>query len=111
MVTAPTSNGTEAGAIRSTPVGSAYRPKPRRGFSRALLVHLSPPLRVTSDELLGLKQVQEEESPKAARLLKRMQKIAELPPADQRILLRLLDALRESCLRTNRPRSKVRAAV
>ena len=72
--------------------------------------NLARRLRVSSNELLGLKAVVEKTTPKAARLLNRMQKIADLPPADQRTVLRLLDALHESRQRTSRPRSKARAA-
>jgi len=50
------------------------------------------------------------QAPKAARLLKRMQKIADLAPADQRTVLKLLDALHESRPRTSRPRAKARVA-
>ncbi|MDZ4862252.1 MAG: hypothetical protein SGJ01_02305 [Gemmatimonadota bacterium] len=46
----------------------------------------------------------------AERLLKHLQKITDLPAADQRTVLKLLDALHESRQRTSRPRSKVRAA-
>jgi hypothetical protein len=35
-------------------------------------------------------------SPKTARLLKRLQRIAELPPADQRAVLKLVAALLET---------------
>jgi len=76
----------------------------------ALLADLARVLKVSADELLGLKPVQEKSSPKAARLLKRMQKIADLLPADQRTVLKLLDALHESRQRTSRPHSKARAA-
>ncbi|MDZ4862277.1 MAG: helix-turn-helix domain-containing protein [Gemmatimonadota bacterium] len=75
----------------------------------ALLAHLARTLKVTSDELLGLKPATNKPSPKTARLLKRLQKIADLPPADQRTVLKLLDALHESRQRTSRPRAKARA--
>jgi len=75
----------------------------------ALLADLARALRVSADELLGLKPIQEKQSPKSARLLKRLQKIADLPPADQRTVLKLLDALHESRQRTSRPRSKAHA--
>lgn len=76
----------------------------------ALLADLARALKVTSDELLGLKPATDKPSPKTARLLKRLQKIADLPPADQRTVLKLLDALHESRQRTSRPRSNARAA-
>jgi hypothetical protein len=76
----------------------------------ALLADLARTLRVTSDELLGLKPATDKPSPKTARLLKRLQKIEELPAADQRTVLKLLDALHESRQRTARPRAKTRAA-
>ncbi len=66
---------------------------------------LARALKVSADELLGLKAVTEKTTPKAARLLKRLQKITDLPAADQRTVLKLLDALHESRQRTNRPRA------
>jgi|GEM_PF-975113 len=75
----------------------------------ALLAHLARALKVTSDELLGLKPATEKPSPKTARLLKRLQKITDLPAADQRTVLKLLDALHESRQRTSGPRAKARA--
>jgi transcriptional regulator with XRE-family HTH domain len=76
----------------------------------ALLADLARTLKVTSDELLGLKAATDKPSPKTARLLKRLRKIEELPAADQRTVLKLLDALHESRQRTSRPRAKARAA-
>ena len=76
----------------------------------ALLADLARALKVSADELLGLKAVTEKTTPKTARLLKRLQKITDLPPADQRTVLKLLDALHESRQRTARPRSRTRTA-
>lgn len=76
----------------------------------ALLAHLSGTLRVTSDELLGLKPATDKPTPKTARPLKRLRKIERLPAADQRTVLKLLDALHESRQRTARPRARARAA-
>jgi hypothetical protein len=59
----------------------------------ALLADLAKALKVTSDELLGLKSIAEKQSPKRARLFKRLQKSEELPAADQRTVLKLVDAL------------------
>ena len=72
--------------------------------------NLARTLNVTSDELLGLRTATDKPSPKTARLLKRLRKIEELPAADQRTVLKLLDALHESRLRTARPRPKARVA-
>ena len=47
----------------------------------------------------------EKPAPKTARLLKHLQKIADLPPADQRTVLKLLDALHAARRRTPRRRS------
>lgn len=76
----------------------------------AMLAELAQALKVSADELLGLKPVSEKAAPKTARLLKRLQKVAELPAADQRTVLKLVDALHESRQRTSRPRVKARAA-
>lgn len=61
----------------------------------ALLVDLATALRVSSDQLLGLKAHKETGSPRTARLLKRLQKIEHLPPTDRRVLLKMLDSLVE----------------
>jgi hypothetical protein len=71
----------------------------------ALLVELAQTLKVSSDELLGLKPVVEKQSPRAARLLKRLRKIDDLPPADQRTILKLVDAL-HAALQRERPRAR-----
>jgi transcriptional regulator with XRE-family HTH domain len=76
-----------------------------------LLAHLARILKVTTDELLGLKPVTEKPSPKTARMLKRLRKIEDLPVADQRTVLKLLDALHESRQRASRPRAEGRAAT
>jgi len=39
--------------------------------------------------------VRETLSPKTARLLKRLRRVEELPPADQRAVLKLVDAMLE----------------
>lgn len=74
----------------------------------ALLVDLTQALKVSSDELLGLKPLTEKRSPRTARLLKRLQKIEDLPTADQRTVLKLLDALHAARQRT-RPRPRAAA--
>jgi hypothetical protein len=53
-------------------------------------------LGVSNDELFGMQPVDEETSPKTARLLKLLRKIEELPPADRRAVLKFLDALLEN---------------
>jgi len=47
-------------------------------------------------------------SPKTARLLKRLQRIEELPPADQRAVLKLVDAMLDTRRRATPPRVKKR---
>jgi transcriptional regulator with XRE-family HTH domain len=71
----------------------------------ALLVDLASALRVSTDELLGLAPIAEQVSPKLARFRKRLQKAEVLPVADQRAVLRLIDALYETHQRTqgNKP--------
>ena len=59
----------------------------------AMLVDLAKTLRVTSDELLGLTPMKQKASPKSARLLKRLQQVEKLPAADQRAVLKFVDAL------------------
>jgi transcriptional regulator with XRE-family HTH domain len=62
----------------------------------AMLSDLARALGVSTDELLGLKPVKERMSARTARLIKRLQKVEELPAADQRALLKMLDALLET---------------
>lgn len=66
----------------------------------ALLVALTRVLKVSTDELLGVKPLTEKTSPKTARLLKRLRRVEELPPADQRAVLKLVDAMLETRRRT-----------
>lgn len=61
----------------------------------AMLVDLARALRVSTDQLLGLKQPKEKTSPRTARLLKRLQKIERLPPTDLRVVLKMVDGLLE----------------
>jgi hypothetical protein len=61
----------------------------------AMLMDLAKVLRVSTDQLLGLKPTKEETSPRTARLLGRLQKIEELPAGDQRTVLKILDSLLE----------------
>jgi len=46
----------------------------------AKLVGLARALKISSDELLGVKPLREKASPKTVRLLKRLQRIERLPP-------------------------------
>ena len=62
----------------------------------ALLLDLAQALQVSTDELLGVEPLKEKVSPKAARLRKRLSRVEELPPADQRAVLKFVDALAES---------------
>jgi transcriptional regulator with XRE-family HTH domain len=61
----------------------------------AMLVDLAKALRVSTDQLLGLKPPKEKRSPRTARLLKRLQRIEQLPATDRRVLLKMLDSLVE----------------
>lgn len=62
----------------------------------ALLAELARVLRVSADELLGLRPVRDDTPPRTARLLKRLRKVEHLAPADQRAVLKLVDALVET---------------
>ena len=77
----------------------------------AHLIDLARAFKVSADELLGLEPLSEKTSPKTARLLKRLRRVEELPPADQRAVLKLVDAMLETRRRTApSPRSKRKAA-
>jgi transcriptional regulator with XRE-family HTH domain len=66
----------------------------------AILVELARVLKVSTDTLLGVTTIKTPRAPKTARLLKRLQQIEELPPADQRTVLKLVDALVDARRRT-----------
>ena len=68
----------------------------------AVLVHLAQALRVSTDELLGVKPMKDGTSPKTARLLKRLKRVEALPAADRRAVLKLVDALLETRRRAAR---------
>lgn len=77
----------------------------------AMLVDLARVLKVSTGELLGLTPLSEKTSPRTARLLKRLQRIEELPPADQRAVLNLVDAMLDTRRRsTPAPRTKRKAS-
>ena len=58
-----------------------------------MLADLAQALRVSIDQLLGVKPVKDLASPRTARLMNRLRRVEDLSPADQRALLRYLDAL------------------
>jgi transcriptional regulator with XRE-family HTH domain len=74
----------------------------------AILVELARVLTVSTDTLLGVAPLRERRSPKTARLLKRLQKIEELPAPDQRAILKLLDAMVETRRRATPARTRTR---
>jgi transcriptional regulator with XRE-family HTH domain len=59
----------------------------------AILPDLARALGVSTDQILGVEPVQEKVSPTQARICKRLRKVEELPSADQKAVLRLVDAL------------------
>src|SRR5262245_3341554 len=61
----------------------------------AMLVELAKALRTSTDHLLGLRPHREKTSPRTARLLKRLQKIEQLPATDRRVVMKMLDTLAE----------------
>ena len=60
-----------------------------------IIVDLAQALKVTVDELLGVKPIKENTDPKTARVLKRLKRVTELPPVDQRAVMKFIDALVE----------------
>lgn len=67
-----------------------------------LLGPLAQALRVPTDELLGLVPIKDSTSRKTARLLKRLKRVEDLHPADQRAVLKILDGLLEARHRRRR---------
>lgn len=74
----------------------------------ALLVDFARALHVKTDALLGSKPLIDTLAPKTARLLKRLQRIEELPLADQRAVLKIVDAMLDTRRRATPPRTKNR---
>ncbi len=74
----------------------------------ALLVDFARALHVTTDAHLGLKPMTDTFAPKTARVLKCLQRIEELPPADLRVVLKLVDAMLDTRRRATPPRAKKR---
>jgi transcriptional regulator with XRE-family HTH domain len=67
-----------------------------RGAARlhgALVAGFAKALRVSADEILATKQPSTRDSPVNGRLLRRLQRIEELPRADQKAVLKFLGAL------------------
>jgi len=58
-----------------------------------VLAKLAEALKASADALLGREPIKNGTSPRTARLLKRLKKVEELPPADQRTVLKLVEAL------------------
>ena len=58
-----------------------------------VLGDLARALRISTDELLGLAPIKNGTSPRTGRLLKRLQKVGQLPPGDQRAIFKMVDAL------------------
>lgn len=54
---------------------------------------LAKTLKVSADELLGMKDIKEQLNPDNAALWRRLKKIEHLPQKDQKALLHYLDAL------------------
>lgn len=61
-----------------------------------LIAKWSKALDITADELLGLKPTKGGRTPKDARIVRRLHRVTELPPADQKAVLRFVDALLKS---------------
>jgi transcriptional regulator with XRE-family HTH domain len=79
-----------------------------RGAARlhgALVAGFAKALRVSSDELLGLKPLKETQSSRMARLLKRLGAVEKLPLSDRRTVLKLVEGLVERHGRVTRTAS------
>jgi transcriptional regulator with XRE-family HTH domain len=61
----------------------------------AILPDLAIALGVSTDELLGVQPLREDTSSAAYRLRKRLRRVEELPPDDQKTVLKIVDALLE----------------
>lgn len=79
----------------------------------ALLVELARALKVSADDLLGLAPERPLLTRKTAFLLKRLQRVELLPSADQKAVLKFVDALLQTRGITNgdRPTQRKRSSV
>jgi transcriptional regulator with XRE-family HTH domain len=75
----------------------------------ALLPALAHALGVTTDQLLGVTPLSDTTPARTARLRRRLQLVEQLPPADQRTVLTLVDALAQARQRS-RPRPRRQAS-
>lgn len=57
------------------------------------LVQLAKALKVSLDELMGIKSFTHEELVKNKKILKKMKELDQLPPQDQKAVFRFIDAL------------------
>lgn len=73
-------------------------------------VKLAKALRVSTDELLGVNRCVRHSPRKTARLIKRLRRVEELPPADQRAVLKLVDAMLETRRRSAPPPRRRKAS-
>ena len=96
-------DGLEPKALEAS--GSVDGPEPSRGFSRAL-PNLARTLRVTTDVPLAVEPLPDVPRAKTARLMKRLQQVEALPPADQRAVLKVVDALLASRGRAKAARAR-----
>ncbi len=58
-----------------------------------LLIPIAKALRISSDELLGIKEIKEQNNPEYAPLWRKLNSVSSLPQKDQKALLYYLDAL------------------
>lgn len=72
----------------------------------SLIVRLCRALRATPNELLGFQEIKAVQLTRNRRLLPRLKRVDELEPADQRALLRFLDALLTRQDGGQRPRTR-----
>lgn len=77
----------------------------------ALLVDLCKAMKVSADELLGIKTPKEKKDPKTARLMNRLKRVADLPTTQQRAVLQHIDGLLAAHQATKKtPRKKAKAS-
>jgi hypothetical protein len=93
--------------LSRAPPGCRARPARTEG---AILVELAKALHLSTDKPLGVRPVRETLSPKTAWLLKRLRRVEELPPADQRAVLKLVEAMLETRRRSAPPPRRRRAS-
>jgi hypothetical protein len=97
-------------ALKGSPAGGRTSAASAARWTRVVARGPGLQNRCTTDELLGVTPTTATLSPKTARLLKRLQRIEEFPPAIQCAVLEVVDAMLDTRRRSTPPSRAKRKA-